>query len=237
MFNSQRPQIEDLPTTGQLLRATALAIAAAGAILVTVVLPSEYAIDPTGIGRQLGLTDMGEIKAQLAEEAARDAAAEAAVPAPAAVAATDTAAPPVVAPPVEEAVKEVAAETTAPAPVVAAVAKTATPPAAPSQRSDTMKLTLAPGESTEIKATMTSGAKLSFDWSVEGGHVNFDTHADAPGISYHGYGKGKESTGDKGELVAAFDGKHGWFWRNRSDRPVTITLRTEGIYEDIKRVV
>ncbi|MGN6289090.1 MAG: hypothetical protein ACTHNA_07495 [Sphingopyxis terrae] len=84
---------------------------------------------------------------------------------------------------------------------------------------------------------MAKDAKIAFDWSVEGGHVNFDTHADAPGIAYHGYGKGKESTGEKGELVAAFDGKHGWFWRNRSGAPVTITLRTEGAYTDIRRVV
>ena len=29
-------------------------------------------------------------------------------------------------------------------------------------------------------------------------------------------------------LEAAFDGKHGWFWRNRTDKPVTVTLHTEG---------
>ena len=29
-----------------------------------------------------------------------------------------------------------------------------------------------------------------------------------------------------GELVAAFTGNHGWFWRNRTDAPVTVTLRT-----------
>ena len=26
-------------------------------------------------------------------------------------------------------------------------------------------------------------------------------------------------------MIAAFDGSHGWFWRNRSGAPVTITLR------------
>lgn len=198
MFNSQKPRLEDLPTTGQLLRATAIAAAAAGAILVAVVLPSEYAIDPTGVGRQLGLTQMGEIKAQLAEEAAADTAAGAA------------------------AVKTTSA---------------AAPAASAALRSDTTKLTLAPGQGAEIKATMAKDAKLAFTWSVEGGRVNFDTHADAPGIAYHGYSKGKETTGETGELVAAFDGKHGWFWRNRSGTPVTITLRTEGGYTDIRRIV
>ncbi len=43
-------------STPQLLKATALALATAGAILLTTVLPAEYAIDPTGIGKALGLT-------------------------------------------------------------------------------------------------------------------------------------------------------------------------------------
>ena len=71
MFNSQRPSTDDLPTNGQLLRATAIAAIAAGAILVTVVLPSEYGIDPTGVGRVAGFTQMGEIKQQLALEELR----------------------------------------------------------------------------------------------------------------------------------------------------------------------
>lgn len=238
MFNSKRPHNEDLPSTGQLFRATAIAIVAASAILVTIVLPSEYAIDATGIGRQLGLTEMGEIKAQLAEEAARDAAVGTAATAPAVVATAETVSPTKATDVAAKTVQEppVLSAAPVPAPAVVAAAKTAIPSvAAVNQRSDTMKLTLAPGEGAEIKATMTNGAKLSFDWSVDGGQVNFDTHADAPGISYHGYGKGKESTGDKGELVAAFDGNHGWFWRNRSDGPVTITLRTKGAYTDIRR--
>ena len=37
-----------------------------------------------------------------------------------------------------------------------------------------------------------------------------------------------------GALVAAFTGNHGWFWRNRSDAPVTLTLRTEGAYTEMR---
>jgi hypothetical protein len=204
MFNSQRPRLEDLPTTGQLLKASAFAFITAGVILTTVVLPSEYAIDPTGVGRALGLTQMGEIKAQLAQEAAADAAA-----------------------------------TAAPASALAAAAPQVAQADAPvsAGQSETMQVTLAPGEGAEIKATMQKGARIAFNWSVDGGHVNFDTHADAPGISYHGYEKGQKSTGQQGELVAAFVGKHGWFWRNRSSGTVTVTLRVDGAFSELKRVV
>src|SRR5215203_3384715 len=68
---TSRPARE-LPTTAQLVRSTIIAIVAAIMILVTIVLPAEYAIDPTGIGRALKLTQMGEIKKQLAIEAETD---------------------------------------------------------------------------------------------------------------------------------------------------------------------
>jgi len=50
-------QITHIQTnTLQLLRATGIALAAAAAILLTTVFPAEYGIDPTGIGKALGLT-------------------------------------------------------------------------------------------------------------------------------------------------------------------------------------
>ena len=206
MFNSQRPNIDDLPTSRQLVRATVISAAVAGALLVTIVLPAEYAIDPTGIGAKLGFTEMGKIKEQLAQEAAADEAATA-----------------------------LAANASAPA----AAASTAEAPqlAASAVRSDVTSVTLEPGQGAEVKATMAEGLRLTYDWSVSGGTVNYDTHADGPGIDYHGYDKGKNSAGQRGQLVAPFDGKHGWFWRNRGDAPVTVTLRTEGAYTEIKRVV
>lgn len=67
-----------------------------------------------------------------------------------------------------------------------------------------------------------------------------DTHGDpvnAPKGFYHGYGKGRNETAQTGTLQAAFDGKHGWFWRNRSSSEVTVTLKTRGEYGQIERVL
>ena len=72
MFNAEKPDRAELPSTGQLIRSTVIAFVAAVAILVSVVLPAEYGIDPTGAGRVLGLTEMGEIKEGLAREAEQD---------------------------------------------------------------------------------------------------------------------------------------------------------------------
>jgi hypothetical protein len=62
MYNSDMPNRADLPTTGQLLRSTVLAAFTAAVLLVTVVLPAEYGIDPTGVGQAIGLKEMGDIK-------------------------------------------------------------------------------------------------------------------------------------------------------------------------------
>jgi hypothetical protein len=56
-MNAPGPHIEPQgPSVAVLARTTALALVVAGVILVVAVLPAEYGVDPTGIGRRLGLT-------------------------------------------------------------------------------------------------------------------------------------------------------------------------------------
>ena len=69
MYNSNNVEDSELPSTGKLIKSTILAAVAAGVLLVTVVMPAEYGIDPTGIGNALGLKKMGDIKVSLSEEA------------------------------------------------------------------------------------------------------------------------------------------------------------------------
>lgn len=68
-----------LPSSRTLARSAVLAIAVAGVLLVSVVLPAEYGIDPLGTGRMLGLTEMGTIKMALIAEEKETAAVEAAL--------------------------------------------------------------------------------------------------------------------------------------------------------------
>ncbi len=49
------PDIRPLPTPAQLWKATGIAVLVAVSVLLVAVLPAEYGIDPTGIGRKLGL--------------------------------------------------------------------------------------------------------------------------------------------------------------------------------------
>lgn len=216
MFNSQAPATDDLPSSAQLAKSTVIAAFAAAALLVTVVLPSEYGIDPTGAGSALGLTEMGEIKTQLAEEAERDrqlddnnAASPAMDQAPQRGSSL-----------MERLIGELGVSTAY----------------AQEMRQDEMSMTLQPGEGAEIKLAMLKGGKANYAWTANGSKLNFDMHGDGEAESTS-YEKGRGAAEDSGVLEAAFDGNHGWFWRNRTSEPVTVTLKTDGAYSEIKRVM
>lgn len=211
MYNNNMPSKNELPSTAKLIKSTIAAMVLATVILVTAVLPAEYGIDPTGIGRTLGLTKMGEIKVSLAQEAAAEAIAA-------------------------ESTKAEAQE--APVPE-ASIAKTdvETQPVN-SIKTDSITVTLAPDQGREIKVKMAKGGKVSYSWKTSNDRANFDVHGDSEKlqIRYFNYSKGSAES-DSGVLVAEFDGKHGWFWRNRSGKPMTITLVVKGEFVEMTQEV
>ncbi|MHC8299253.1 transmembrane anchor protein [Pseudomonas sp. ZS1P83] len=222
MFNTPLPTVNELPSTRKLVRSTVIALLTAVGLLVTVVMPSEYAIDPTGVGRALGLTQMGELKITLSQEALADTAP----PQPTAVAPAPAPAP---APQVAQIAQIQPAAKPAAQPVV-------TP--TPALKTNQMTVTLKPGEGTEIKLEMLKNKTVSYEWTAAGGPVNYDTHGEPYNGEkgyFHSYNKGKQVNSDKGEFTAIFDGTHGWFWRNRSGNDVTISLSATGDYLSVKQ--
>ena len=251
-------------TSSGLIRSTLIAGGAAAALLTIVYLPAEYGIDPTGFGAILGLTEMGQIKQQLYAEAEADAAAlrpvtldpdtlarldrieaqlaaiGAVIGAPALLteAPAQPADPATAASPAPEPAPEPASETVAePAPNAAPAEIAATGEAALSETAsawrDEVSYTLAPDDGIEVKLAMQEGQTARFEWTANGSVLNYDTHGDGNGqkVSYE---QGRAVPEQAGDLTAAFTGNHGWFWRNRTDAPVTVTLRTAGDYAEIK---
>ena len=206
----------EIPSSRTLLRSTLIAAGVALVLLVTVVMPAEYGVDPTGMGQLLGLKEMGEIKVALAREAATADSLE------------------------EEAASAAATPVSTSPATTPADAPAGSPEGAGSSdisgNSHVTEIVLRPNEGKEVKLLMRKDARVTYSWSTDRGVVNYDTHADAPGIDYHGYAKGTAKPSDEGVLVAAFDGMHGWFWRNRGTEVVTVTLRTEGDYQELKRL-
>ena len=203
MHNAPKPNIEELPTKAQLFRSTIIAGIGAVAIMVTVYLPAEYAIDPTGVGRVLGLTEIGEIKVQLAEEAEADRLLD------------------------EQRTLDQSSsllDSVFGLFVGAAHAQEAW--------QDEVTFVLEPGDTAEIKMTMEAGATVTYAWTATGGRVNFDLHAHSGGQSVD-YERGAGQTEGVGTIEAPFAGDHGWFWRNRDSTPITMTIQLRGEYSDI----
>lgn len=191
----QKPDETDvLPSTRTLVRSTIAAAALAVAVLVSVVMPAEYGYDPVGVGKVLGLTEMGEIKMALAREAEADDAT--------------------------------------------AVLTSSAVPVAENAWRDSITVTLVPNQGVEYKLSMTKGQQAMYEWSADSAEVSYNAHGDPPnppkGFA-HSYGRGV-SKGMAGDLVAAFDGIHGWYWRNRSEVTVRVTLKTRGEYKELLEV-
>ena len=197
----------EVPSTRRLLKVTAIAIAVAGVILVTTVLPAEYGIDPTGVGSRLGL----DVLASTAEAAEL----------PPTATATATAEPEL------DAVGQPAK------PVEAGVVSKRDG----KYRSETLSLTLAPGKGAEIKAAMKTGDGMVFHWSASGDVAvdMHGERTGAAKDEYTSYWIEKAQRQASGSFTAPFDGSHGWYWLNRSSEPVTVQVEVSGFQEKLYR--
>lgn len=201
------PYESNPPSAKSIAASVGMAVFAAALVLVTIVLPAEYNIDPTRIGQALGLT---------------------AINAPArTIKISDVVGG-------NEKYKEVAIPDPGqpmPLPNPVVFQGKAEP-----ARSETMTIALQPGQETEIKAALQTAQVILFSWQAEGGQVYVDFHGHEPGTSNDAwvrYEEQQSGTKGSGSLVAPFQGEHGWFWLNVSDVPVTIKLTVSGYYEKL----
>jgi len=207
-------------TKKELLRGTAIAAIVAGVIMTVAVLPAEYGIDPTGIGKKLGLTAMHNAAAATVPEPVPVSAAPATAvkPTAASLAAPAGKASTVSAPGEERAIT---------------IASAATIP----YRVDTMEIILPPGKGREVKTSLAKGATLIYSWKTKGGEVlNHDFHGEpvnAKHDEFESFILEDNVSESRGSLIAPFTGVHGWYWKNKSKEPITVILNASGFYVDI----
>lgn len=202
-MNTAANASDALPTTRTLLRTTAIAAAIAAVLVVGIIMPAEYGVDPTGVGRVLGLTQMGKLKLELMKEEA-ELQKSLAVSAGASLQESLTAAPAV----------------------------------NPGMREDSMTVTLIPTQRIEVKLAMTKDQVASYRWVVDSGAVFFDLHGEGPksaGSPMQRYGQGTLHRAE-GDITAAFDGVHGWFWENQTSHDIHITVKAWGQFQELKKM-
>lgn len=193
------------PSSRRLYKSIAFAVIGAVVLLVLVVLPAEYGIDPTGVGRAMGLTAIHEPGRTLQIKdviGGNENYREVKIPEP-------------------------GAPTPLPNPAVIQL-KTMDAP------TKTVTVKLEVDQQTEIKAALDAAQVIIYSWKSDG-EVYTDFHGHEPGAGQEFVRYEEQQTGHegRGSLVAPFKGEHGWFWLNLSDKPVTITLTVTGYYNDI----
>lgn len=109
-------------------------------------------------------------------------------------------------------------------------------PSAAAPRTETVTVTLKPGKGAEVQAELDAGQGLVFHWSASA-DVAVDLHGERPDAqseytSYDIEGAQREGAGT---FVAPFAGTHGWFWKNKSQQPVTVTVTLTGFYKRLVR--
>ena len=106
------------------------------------------------------------------------------------------------------------------------------------ENQDVMEFVIAPDEAIEIKLEMKKGSIAKYKWTTQNGGLNYNLHGDGYNGSQKSisYKKGRMTNSDSGEFKSEFDGYHGWFWRNRNNESVTVTLETFGDYILIKQM-
>jgi hypothetical protein len=222
-----------------------VAVVVATLIVVCFVLPAEFRIDPTGVGRATGVIRLAGPKRMSASEldaiVAEANGSRTAAPAGAAAQSAD-------------AVGNAGAgavgqnEAAAGSPDASAARNTGGVSARyykGGYRSDFVEIPLTVagsaerGEELEYKVRMKAGDTLAYSWSVDGianpEEFYYDFHGEAPAkdagaeatvIEY------RQATGTQshGTLVAPFDGVFGWYLQNQSEKPVVVHLKMSGFY-------
>jgi len=106
------------------------------------------------------------------------------------------------------------------------------------ENQDVMEFVIPPDEAIEIKLEMKKGSIVKYKWTTQNGGLNYNLHGDGHNGSQKSvsYKKGRMTSSDSGEIKSEFDGYHGWFWRNRNNESVIVTLETIGDYILIKQI-
>jgi hypothetical protein len=103
------------------------------------------------------------------------------------------------------------------------------------QGQQVIEVTVPAGKGIEYKFQMAKHEKMTYEWLTDGEPLYFDLHGEPQGNTtgyFESYAIATLSQ-MKGSFTSPFDGSHGWYWKNNSDKPVAVQLIVEGRYEVI----
>ena len=100
------------------------------------------------------------------------------------------------------------------------------------QSSDSFEVIVPAGRGVEFKFAMAQFKKMEYSWKTDGELLFFDLHGEPEGDTTGYYESYAIATldGMKGSYTTPFAGVHGWYWKNKSDKAITVQLTVSGEY-------
>lgn len=209
-MNNLQPNLSN----SQIKKASLLALIAAIIIGVVAVLPAEYGKDYTGLGKALGFSKLFVNH----QDTAPKAVSSVELPASNFILA------------------EIGSEPKIPKPKEA---NAPTPTKQYESRMDSVKITVPVGKGLEYKILVLKHGQVKYDWKTNKGILFFDLHGDvkenAPENSgyYESYTVAN-SNNMAGSFIAPYEGKHGWYFKNKTKEEIIVTLHLKGEYQLVK---
>lgn len=191
-------------STATLIKASVIATIVGLIVLVVAILPAEYNIDPTGMGSALGLTQIAQ--AAQAPNSSKDVISD------------------------QTNLDEMI--------IIDAPSVVEIKQAREQQgvRADVIDIVIPANKGLEYKLLLNEYGHVEYQWKTDGTALYFDFHGEPQGDTTGYYESYAITTSNemKGSLVTPFAGNHGWYWKNTTNSPVTVTLTTKGTYK-VKR--
>lgn len=99
-------------------------------------------------------------------------------------------------------------------------------------RSDSVQIIIPAGKGLEYKLYMDKYAHVTYEWQTDGEVLYFDFHGEPAGDTTGYFESFSISTTNnmKGSLTTPFKGSHGWYWKNKSQKDITVSLSMQGYY-------
>lgn len=98
---------------------------------------------------------------------------------------------------------------------------------------DTIFVTIPARGEKEYKLLVGKGATFEYSWQTDGESLFYDFHGEPSGDTTGFFQSFEKSTDSQanGSLTTVFAGTHGWYWKNNTSSPVTVTLKVKGDYQ------
>ena len=197
----------------QLLKSLIIALIIGTTVLLTAVLPAEYGLDPLGTGELFGFSKLYQGNKQPENNETYSSLN----------------------------FKKLKMEKIGSPPSVPKPSEADNPPPEVqyAEREDTIEVVVPAKKGIEYKFKSLKYGNIKYEWTTDKGIVYIDFHGEVKqenppkNVFYESYTLAY-SNNMAGTLTAPFEGKHGWYFRNETNKDIVVTIRLNGQYQLFK---